>query len=252
MSVAVHPQDHFVAKWHRREPEMALVEVFCPPPLRPRFRAWGGLVTELREAVFELSDPRITAVKAPWWADELLRMAQGQGRHPLATELLAPALPWRELATATLRQLQADDRPADPAQALAQVRPLAEALAAVEAGLFAAPAADPQGIAVNLLLHRLPHGLADDDQARLPMSLLARHGVTAAEVAAGQGEPLLRDWAAALLAADAADVRGLALFRRLRGGLDRVALRRLAGGRGFTPEPAPLTVFRAWRLARRG
>ena len=84
MSAAVHPQDHFVAKWHRREPEMALVEVFCPPPLRPRFRAWGGLVTELREAVFELSDPRITAVKAPWWAEELLRMAQGQGRQRAA------------------------------------------------------------------------------------------------------------------------------------------------------------------------
>ena len=55
--------EHFVAKWHRREPEMALAEVFCPPEARARFRAWGALVHELREAAFELSDARVTAVK---------------------------------------------------------------------------------------------------------------------------------------------------------------------------------------------
>jgi hypothetical protein len=60
--------EHFVAKWHRREPEMALAEVFCAPEQRARFRAWGALVHELREAAFELSDARVTAVKSQWWA----------------------------------------------------------------------------------------------------------------------------------------------------------------------------------------
>lgn len=246
------PQEHFVAKWHRREPEMRLAEVFCPPPQRSRFRAWGALVAELREAAFELSDPRITAVKAPWWAEELLRFEAGAGRHPLAADLQGEgAAPWRGLAGALLRQVAVDARPADAGEALAQVAPLAEALAAVESALFPSPRpASAPAVAVHLLHRRLPHGLHDDDQARLPLALLARHGVTAAKVAAGQGEPLLRDWAATLAAAMPADVRGQPLFRRLRSGLDRAALARLAAGRGFDPEPAPVTVWRAWRLAR--
>jgi hypothetical protein len=232
---------------------MALAEVFCPQPLRPRFGAWGALLTELREAAFESSDPRIAAVKAPWWAEELLRFGQGQGRHPLAEDLSAPDLPWRELAGALLGQVQSGARPADPGQALAQVQPFAEAVAAVESRLFAAPVpSDPRAVAVHLLLGRLPRGLGDEDRARVPMSLLARHGITGEQLAAGQGAALLRDWAGELMRADQDGIGGQALFRRLRTGLDRVALRRLAGGRGFTPEPAPLTVFRAWRIARRG
>lgn len=247
-------QAHFVAKWHRREPGMALAEPFCPAAERPRFRAWGALLTELREAVFELSDPRVTAVKAPWWAEELLRFDDGTGRHPLAAELAgAPGVPWRALAGAVLRQVQADALPADADDAIAQVQPLAAALAATETALFAAGVSpEPRAIAVHLLWQRLPHGLHDDDRARLPMALLARHGVTPAQVAAGEGEPLLRDWAGRLLDAHPGVVRGEPLFRRLRSGLDRVALRRLAAGRGFTPEPAPVTVWRAWRLARQG
>ena len=234
--MSVQAQDHFIAKWHRREPEMALAEVFCPPATRARFRAWGALVTELREAVFELSDPRVTAVKAPWWAEELLRFAEGLGRHPLAADLATTppggggtagvGVPWRDLAGAVLRQVHADARPVDPADA----------------------------IAVHLLWQRLPRGLGDDDHARVPLALLARHGLTGAQLASGgpAGEALLRDWATALVQALPVAVDGQPLYRRLRAGLDRVALRRLASGRGFTPESAPFTVLRAWRLARRG
>ena len=238
------PQDHFVAKWHRREPEMALAEVFCPAAKRARFRAWGALVTELREAVFELSDPRVTAVKAPWWAEELLRFAEGLGRHPLAADLALPDadVPWNALAAAVLRQAGADARPADAPTALAQVAPLAEALAATESALFASPRpSSPIAIAVHLLLQRLPRGLGDDDHGRVPMALLARHGLTGAQLAAGApgGEALLRDWGATLLAADSGPLDGQPLFRRLRTGLERTALRRLAAGRGFAPEATP-------------
>ena len=260
MSVQAH--DHFIAKWHRREPEMALAEVFCAPPARARFRAWGALVAELREAVFELSDPRVTAVKAPWWAEELLRFADGLGRHPLAADLASPPpageagpVPWRELAGAVLRQVQADGRPGDAGQAVAHVRPLAVAIAAVESALFPSPRpSSADAVAVHLLWQRLPRGLGDDDHALVPMTLLARHGLTGAQLAAGAegGDALLRDWAGALLHALPAKVDGEPLFRRVRSGLDRVALRRLVAGRGFVPELAPVTVWRAWRLARRG
>jgi hypothetical protein len=257
-AAAPSAQDHFVAKWQAREPEMRLAEVFCAPDALPRFRAWGALLHALREAAFELSDARVTATKLPWWAEELLRLDTGSGRHPLAAALARPGLAWPALATALLAVASDEARPADPAQAIAQLRPLAAAIAAVEAGLFAAaadpvPAAAPgvvDAIAVNLLLQRLPQGLHDADQARLPMNLLARHRVTAADVAAGQGAALLCDWAAELLAAQPAALRGAPLWRRLRHRFDRDRLQRLARGRGFGPAPAPLSVWRAWRVAR--
>ena len=242
--------EHFVAKWHRREPEMALAEVFCAPDQRTRFRAWGALVHELREAAFELSDARVTAVKSQWWAEELLNLSQGRGRHPISAELALPSLPWAALARALMEQAQFDARPGDAADALDQVRGLASALSRVEAGVFGdTPSPDAaQALAVHLLLQRLPAGLAGEDQARLPLNLLARHGLTAAQVAAGQGEALLRDWARELSAALPAPQGPL--FRRLRTRFDRVRLDRLAAGKGFAPAAAPLTVWRAWRVAR--
>ena len=242
---------HFVAKWHRREPEMALAEVFCPPDQRPRFRAWGALVHELREAAFELSDARVTAVKCQWWAEELANLPQGRGRHPISAELAIPALAWTQLARAVIEQSMLDARPGDARAALEHMQPLAEALAKIEAGVFgheAVPDATP--LAVHLLLQRLPQGLVAQDQARLPLNLLARHGRTVAQVAAGEGEALVRDWAAELLAALPAASAPAPLFRRLRTGFDRVRLTRLAAGRGFAPPPAPATVWRAWRIAR--
>lgn len=247
MTNAADPTEHFVAKWHRREPEMALAEVFCPPPARARFRAWGALQHELREATFELSDQRVATAKAQWWAEELLLVARAGARHPVCAGLPAD-LPWAALARAVVEQAAYDDRPADAAQAISQLMPLAQALAAIEAGLHE-HAPPPQAIAVHLLLHRLPQGLVATDQARLPLNLLARHGLTVAEVAQGQGEALLRDWAGELLAAMPA-AGGGSLYRRLRTGFDRARLKRLAAGRGFDPPPAPATLWRAWRLAR--
>ncbi|MAL03759.1 MAG: hypothetical protein CL625_05725, partial [Arenimonas sp.] len=126
-------------------------------------------------------------------------------------------------------------------------------VADLESSLFDHPRGeeDDVAVAVHLLLHRLPEGLAADDQAGLPMNLLARYGLTASQVAAGQGEPLLRDWGAELLAALPAPSSHPGLYRRLRAGFDRARLSRLAAGRGFDPPGPFATLLRAWRLARR-
>lgn len=250
MTPAADPTAHFVEKWHRREPEMALAEVFCPPGQRPVFRAWGALLHELREATFELSDARVTAAKSQWWAEELLLVARGAGRHPVCAGL-PPSLPWAALARAVIEQAAFDARPADTAQALEQLSPLAHAIAEVEAGVHGVAPPVP-AVAVHLLLQRLPRGLLDEDQARLPLNLLARHGLTVARVAEGEGEALLRDWARELLAALPGPAAPSSLFRRLRTGFDRARLQRLAAGRGFDPPPAPASLWRAWRLARAG
>lgn len=254
MSAPGHdPIASYVAKWHRREPEMAQAEVFCPPPLRPRFRAWGALLHELREASFEISEPRVAEVKRRWWAEELLGVTGGRSRHPVTGPLNA-ATDLAPLAHALAALEVGDARPSDAAGARERLRPLASAVAEAEAGLFGAPAApaDAEAVAVHLLLHRLPEGLLAEDQAGLPMNLLARHGVTAADVAAGRAEPLLRDWARALLEALPPPDGHAVLFRRLRSGFDRARLARLASGRGFDP-PGPFrSLLRGWRLARQG
>lgn len=246
--------EHFVAKWQAREPEMAQAEVFCPPEIRPRYRAWGSLLHELRESAFELSDPRVSEVKTQWWAEELLGLGEGRSRHPVTATLAGVAADWASLVRALVALPAAGNRPGDTAAALARYRPFAAAIADVEARLFDGPRGgrDADAVSVHLLLHRLPEGLAADDQAGLPMNLLARHGLTAAEVAAGKGEPLLGDWAAELLAVLPPPSSHPVLYRRLRTGFDRARLSRLAAGRGFDPPGPFATLLRAWRLARRG
>ncbi|HEX5756105.1 MAG TPA: hypothetical protein VFY12_07120 [Arenimonas sp.] len=242
--------DHHVGKWHRREPEMALAEVFCPAAERQRFRAWGALQFELREAVFELSDPRVTAVKTSWWAETLLALGKGQGRHPLTEALLGVAAPWSALARSVLDTPQQPQRPGDGEAALAAMRPLAQAIAEVEAALFEAQPAAADVVAVHLLLQRLPAGLSAEDAGRVPLHLLARHQLRSSDLPSAGSEPLLRDWAVELKARLPARLPRACLYRRLRCAFDGARLQRLAGGRGFAPPSALSTVWRGWRAAR--
>lgn len=244
--------EHHVDKWHRREPEMAIADVFCPASERERFRAWGALLFELREAVFELSDPRVTTVKTGWWAETLLALGNRQGRHPLTEALLGVSAPWSALARTVLDTPQQPQRPGDGEAALAGVRPLAQAIAAVEAALFAAQPAATDAVAVHLLLQRLPAGLSAEDAGRVPLHLLARHELRSDDLPGAGSEPLLRDWATELRARLPERLSGACLYRRLRCAFDDARLQRLAAGRGFAPPSAVSTVWRGWRAARSG
>lgn len=250
--MAVHAADpcaHFVAKWLQREPEMRIASVFCPAGELARFRAWGGLLHELREALFELSDPHVASVKTGWWAEEMIGLGQGRQRHPLSEALLGIAAPWSALGRALLEFDGRPSRAADSDQAIGLLLPTAAAVVAVESALFVAPAANAgaRSLAVHWLLQRLPGGLAGDDLARLPMHLLARHGLSAAELPGAKADPLLRDWASELLLQLPAPEPGAALIRRSRGRFDQARLSRLAAGKGFGEPPAAATLWRAWR-----
>ncbi|MBS0194928.1 MAG: hypothetical protein JSR34_11890 [Proteobacteria bacterium] len=276
----------FVAKWRAREPEMAFAEVFCPRPLRMRFALWGALLGEWREAALELSDPRPTQIKCLWWAEEVLLAAQAGPRHPLLRALALPSLPWQGLAQALAMRADAEtDRPVDRAAALAAVAPLADAIAALEAALFALPAstvtafaapastsaapeatmrADPpstvsasvaarQALAVHLLGERLRIGREGSAGGLLPLSLLARHGLTAAALDEARGEPVRRDWAdelaGALSGLEPPQSLDACLYRRCRAGFDAWLLRDYAAGR--QRRMPPLRALRiAWRCAR--
>ena len=241
----------FVAKWLVREPEMITAEVFCPAPLRGRYRAWGALLHELREAVFELSDPRIIVAKTGWWAEEIMGLGKGRSRHPVTAAFIGLPAPWSELGRCLLDASNAELRPASTNDAIETLLPAARAVVAVEAAVFAANASDEgvRALAVHWLLSRLPAGLAMEDRARIPMHLFARHGSITASWETGPGQALLKDWATELAAALPANPDA-AMFRRVRAAFDHARLARLAAGKGHAASPAMATLWRAWRVAR--
>jgi hypothetical protein len=279
--------EHFVHKWRQREPEMRLAEVFCAradavsgsangATAALRFTAWGALLHELREAVFEIAEPAVAGAKRGWWAEELQLIAGGAPRHPLAKALAsypeARSAPWSQLARSLLNG-GGEPRAGDGAKAIAALLPLAESTLAVENAVFQARGNSEAArtLAVHWLLHRLPAGLGEDDGARIPMHLLARHGLTAAQLPAALGppaprgtrasrpsqapSPLLQDWAAELALALPPRLEGAAFLRRARARFDAARLQNLArrgGAGGFDEAAAAGTLWRAWRAAVAG
>ena len=243
---------HFVAKWQHREPEMVFAEVFCPAADKPVFRAWGALLHELRESLFELSDPGVARIKTTWWAEEMIGLGQGKQRHPLGLELLGRDAPWSVLGRALLAFEAEAMRAANTEESVAVLMPLADAVLQVESRLFSARASTEasRSLAIHWLLQRLPEGLASEDQARIPMHLFARHGITGAELPTAKAQAMLRDWAGELSAALPSELPSAALVRRSRASFDHARLRRLAGGKPFGPPSPPSSLWRAWRAAR--
>lgn len=231
---------------------MQFAEVFCRADGIGHFRAWGALLHELRETLFELSDARVTAVKTGWWAEELIGLGQGRQRHPLTAALLGVEAPWSALGRTLLERDLNELRAADTAQAVAILLPTAAAVVAVESAIFQSEgSADAErSLAVHWLLQRLPAGLEGDDRARIPMHLIARHGTIAGQHGAGKAPALIRDWAAELALAMPAGVAGAPMIRRSRHRFDQARLARLAAGKGFSEPSAGLTLWRAWRAAR--
>jgi len=252
------PRAHFVGKWRQREPDMEFAEVFCPGEGKQKFQAWGALLHELRETLFELSDSQVTAAKTGWWAEEMIGVGQGRQRHPLTEVLLAAGAdastgaPWSQLGRALLDHDIDSPRADDTAHAVALLMPTASAVIAVEATVFRAEvsAGAARSLAVHWLVQRLLRGRTSTDLARIPMHLFARHGVTPSQLATGSADALVRDWGRELLQAMPADVAGAALIRRSRYRFDRARLARLAAGKGLAEPPAPLTLWHAWRAAR--
>jgi hypothetical protein len=241
----------FVVKWRAREPEMLVAEAFCPSSLRPRFQAWGALLHEIREALFELSDPRVTSVKAGWWAEEMMGLEKGRSRHPVTAGLAEVSAPWSGLGRSLLEATHLEFRPGSTDEAIESLLPAARALVSVEAAVFVATASEEgaRAVAVHWLLSRLPSGLEMEDRARIPMHLFARHGLAPGTWGTGRGEELLRDWARELTQALPANPEA-ALFRRARTAFDRARLARLMAGKGHAPPPAMATLWRAWQAAR--
>lgn len=262
-----------IGQWRAREPEMVFAESFCPPPLRTQFRIWGALLMELRQAAFELSDARVIEAKSAWWAEELARSAQYAARHPLTQALVNEAalhsphqqvpLPWAQLGNGLLVSATSEPRPVDCDAAIAGMRPLAEGMLGFESALFGAAALETRrepaecadasnAVVAHLLGERLRVGLGSDDGGRIPLALLARHHITAAQLVEPAGAAAVAEWAQQLLTLAPVRRSGTTLYRHVRSAFDRRALQRIAQQRPPTPARPLAALWLAWRAARRG
>lgn len=261
--------DAFVGKWLAAEPWHRLLLLFEPAGLRAPRRLFEALGFELRQAALAASDPRVTAAKLGWWAQEWQALAAGTPRHPLTRALAAVAplpgsaeaggLAWLQ-AAAALGQGNDD---ATPAQRLARWQ--AFALAQAEAGapwLPAPHATDARAHGLALLAESLP-GLAAPAAAGhlvLPLSALAAQGLVRADLRASPPPPAL----AAALAGFAGELSGqipplladsggyrrgqLLLAGRL---LAAIAASPAAAWQGARTPPGPGAALALWRSRRR-
>lgn len=226
--------DSFVAKWLDRHPEMAVLEAFCPPAGRRRYRAWGALTHELAQAMFATSEASVGRTKLAWWEQDLAA-GPGGARHPVSRALLAEcpgeALPapadWRRLITAAIDLSEASRFAAAVVPPAAPSRAFADSLAAVEAQVFGRPS-DPSAIAAALRLDRLLETTADSPaDAAEPLGQLVDDVVTP-----GRGRCLFRNGRTAFTGWRQ---------RRLARGARPAAIRRI---------PAVRTLLLAWSAAR--
>ncbi len=241
---------HFIAKWYAREPEMQFAEVFVPRSEKLLFHAWGALLHELKHTLFELSDARVTEVKTAWWADEFQRLSIGQPRHPITLAFIDVPAPWVSLSKSIFSVIEtAPIRASNTAQAMANLLPFANTVIEIEDLVFDCKIATAEKIfAVHCLLHRLPHGLSAEDQARIPMHLLARHSINTAQLPDIGQNGLLQDWATELNSVLGEKSAG-SLFRRARTRFDQVQLANLMAAKGIIKAPAPKLLWWAWRAA---
>jgi len=227
----------FVDKWRARWPEWAIAEVFVPAAQRPAALAWAALQQELTDAAWGGSDPVPGQAKLGWWQEELVGWSRGARRHPLGAALQRAPAPWAALAASLPSLAGSRDRPGDAEEAFAAVAPFADAVAAVDAALFAgrSPPDPDAGALVTAAL--LAGRLLLEGDAGVPLSLLAR---------AGQADP--RPLWAARLRQRWPGAGAASRPRRLWAALARARLAQ--------PDPAgPLAGWRAlltgWRAARR-
>jgi hypothetical protein len=224
--------DSFIDKWRARWPEWAVAEVFVPHSQRATALAWAALLQELTDAAWGGSDARPGEAKLGWWVEELHGWSRGIRRHPLGLVLQKLAVPWPQLAAALPSLRDSRERPVDADDASRQLRSFAEAVAAIEQGLFGG-VEDLGGEAIiTALLHmRLAHHPGE----AAPLQVLAQSGDNAA----------VAGWTLQL--AERASARGATRPRRLWAGL---ALARLRSGDAVHPLSAPRALWAAWRSAR--
>ena len=151
--------------------------------------AWFALLQEFDDMLNTSGDPLPADAKLAWWGEELRSWAGHRSRHPLGRLLEPVRAPWAQLAEALPDLVEARTVAPDAAGAERALANYAEAVAAVEATLFADKPRTGAGRAVQL--QTLAQRLQDAGVAGVPRSLLDGDASTAAQRWA---QHLLKGW----------------------------------------------------------
>ncbi|MBB5358533.1 phytoene synthase [Rhodanobacter sp. ANJX3] len=224
----------FIDKWLAVQPQQRVALAFVDGRQYPGHIALAALEQELLGAAYGIREPQVAVAKLNWWAEELSGAATSGGRHPLTQVIFdderAHAIAgerWLAPVLAAMTQLE-QGTAADFAAQLSAAEPLHGALAALEtAWWFGRDASAERATRVAVLNHLLYALLrmeadAERDRLPLPMSRLARHGLSRAQLRAPS------------------DARQQAVKAQL----DDL----LVGWRESARLPGPLSVFRALEL----
>lgn len=221
--------DSFLDKWRARWPEWSFIERFVDAADRERAVTWFALLQEFDDMLNTSGDPTPADAKLAWWGEELRSWDAHRSRHPLGRVLEPVRAPWTQLADALPGLVEARERVADGAQARAALKAYADAVAAVEAAMFASAPAPAAGEAV--LTQTLAQRVQEMGSVAVPT---------------GAGD--VAQWEQQLLAVWPTRVAG-PRPRRLYASLARARLQaRLRGGE-YQPSPAAL-LWRSWWAAR--
>ena len=180
----------FEEKWLQANPEQAIVAIFLAPRQRRVASAFGCLINELEETIFEIREPQVAALKLNWWRDELARAGAGHARHPVTHELFsvaqtACAVSWSSLVDQALNLLD-PATPSSTPDAFAILGRFYGPVATLEGALRGADVAAGDAN-VDLwsgarLLHQAACAGRYPERSSLPLDLLARHGLTRADL----------------------------------------------------------------------
>lgn len=184
----------YIDKWLAVQPQQRIALAFVDAKQYPGHIALAALEQELLAAAYGIREPHVAATKLNWWAEELAGAAASGGRHPLTQVLFdddrAHAIPserWVAPVLAAMGQLEEGTAADFPAQ-LAAGALLHGAIAELEtAWWFGAEASSERATRVATLSHLLYALLrleadADRDRLALPMSRLAKFGLSRNEL----------------------------------------------------------------------
>ena len=232
--------DSFLDKWRSRWPEWSVAAPFVAEPQRELAVAWFALLQEFDDMLNTSGDPLPADAKLAWWGEELRSWAAQRSRHPLGRVLEPVRAPWARLAEALPDLVEARTVALDAAAAERALANYAEAVATVEAVLFAEASANGvprSGAGRAVLRQTLAQRLQDAGVAGMPRSLLD-------EDAGNAGQR----WAQHLLKGWGARVPG-PRPRRVWASLARARVAAQAAGKPI--EATPLrTLLRVWWAAR--
>jgi len=265
----------FIDKWLAVQPQQRVALVFVDGKRYPGHVALAALEQELLGAAYGIREPQVAQAKLNWWAEELAGAAQSGGRHPLTQVLFdderAHAIStesWVAPLLAAMAQLE-QGSVSDFAAQLQTATPFHTALAALETAWWYGGEASSARAARLATLNHLLYALlrleqdADRDRLPLPMALLARHGLSRAQLTTAsparqqailaQADDLLAAWRAANVLPGP-----LSVFRALESMHGHQLLGRasrtndtLATLQAGQPHAALRTTWQAWRAARR-